>query len=112
MDKRYEIETTLSWVPSHHNIVGNERSDTLAKRGQPQAAQAAKIPLSRIRWMHAELRLAKTMDPTVDHRSKTGGTIQFPLPPPPRRNDHANSHARPSGSYNAEQVTPMLAATM
>ena len=29
----FEVEVTLQWIPSHCEIPGNERADTLAKKG-------------------------------------------------------------------------------
>ena len=31
--QQFEIELTLQWIPSHCEIPGNERADTLAKKG-------------------------------------------------------------------------------
>ncbi|GFS16776.1 ribonuclease H [Elysia marginata] len=31
--KTYDVDLTLQWIPGHCNITGNERADTLAKKG-------------------------------------------------------------------------------
>ena len=42
--QEFEIEVTLQWIPSHCEIPGNERADTLAKKGAE--SEQANIPVS------------------------------------------------------------------
>ena len=40
----FEVEVTLQWIPSHCEIPGNERADTLAKKGAQ--SEQPNIPVS------------------------------------------------------------------
>lgn len=42
--QEFEIDVTLQWIPSHCEIPGNERADTLAKKGAE--SEQADIPVS------------------------------------------------------------------
>ncbi|GFS22630.1 ATP-binding cassette sub-family A member 1, partial [Elysia marginata] len=37
--KTYDVDLTLQWIPGHCNITGNERADTLAKKGSTAQQQ-------------------------------------------------------------------------
>ncbi|GFR68164.1 ribonuclease H [Elysia marginata] len=39
--KTYDVDLTLQWIPGHCNITGNERADTLAKKGSTAQQQNA-----------------------------------------------------------------------
>jgi hypothetical protein len=57
---RYEMRTTLSWIPGHANIAGNEIADQLAKEAAKESSNAA---MQCSNTMSIATSYASSMDP-------------------------------------------------
>jgi hypothetical protein len=58
---RYEMRTTLSWIPGHANIAGNKIADQLAKEAAKESMSLNEILISVNPSFNAAMQCSNTM---------------------------------------------------
>ena len=76
----YPINLTLQWIPGHVNIPGNERADTLAKRGASMEQPTKPVPYSTAKSIIQQTSRAKWMKEWTE--GKTGRSLHQYMPKP------------------------------
>ena len=87
-NEKHQVTLYLQWIPSHCGIEGNERADTLAKRGASMLQPERSVSQGTVKQI---LRSNRTIDWHNQWAQSEKGRVMYRYVPNPNRKDPINS---------------------
>ena len=87
----FNVQIVLQWIPGHTDIKGNDRADTLAKKGSTAQQYARPVTQQTVKQI---IKVNKREDWLNDWAKGTTGRTLFKHMPSPKPNDPINHLSR------------------